>query len=1078
MVDHLTVRDRYARLFFDLPVPTFVISPAGMILEANRAAARIAKSSPSALEGQSLESWISSRSKVIWWTFLQRLNASDCDQRLFCEVQALGLVAETGDGAGFFRLDGSRDESGSELTISLTDVTSARSGEQSARLGHWHWNATNNVVTWSDEIYRMYAADPTTYIPSYDKLANLYSPESFAKLNSAVEQALKNRVSYELDLETPCLDGAVKWILARGEPLLSVDGAVIGLYGTVQDITERKTLEAVLHQRQQIWHQAEEIGQIGAWERDLASGRMIASEGYARLMGSSNCEMNFEEWLDVVHPDDKGRVLENIRTAMSTGSMSLEYRIFRPDGEQRVLFAQTRSMKDESGGPVRSFGVVQDITGRKELEAALTKRRQMWIEAEKIGRLGGWDLDIATGRFAFSDGLAAILGCQRRPYPLEQVIHLVHPGDIEAFRMGIHDTTVLGKSFDLELRIFRENDGVERVVLAQSRAVLDDSGKPVRSFGAVQDITERKRSERALEQTMQELTAAKAKADEALRAKGLFLAAMSHEIRTPLNSVIGLSNLLSDSELDAQQRDFIETIRTSGELLLAVVNDILDYSKLEEGKVQAERIPFDLRGAANEAIRVVSQTAIGKGLELRLEFADNGCAGWVVGDPGRLKQVLLNLLSNAVKFTARGSITLRVDSLGKDEDEVRFQVIDTGIGIPAGSQKALFEFFTQADSSTTRRFGGTGLGLAISRRLVHLLGGAIGVRSEANVGSTFWFTAKLPATLSNTSPQAQPGGRLPAQFVGKRALVVDSDTGSSAHLAGQLERLRLRACSAASAKDALSAMDASIASGDPIEFLFLDSMISGGGWKLADTIRQRPRGREIAIFVIATERSKSHRLKKGKDSKRPAPDGFLLKPVPDLILAQAISRLSSNSERPLAARGIEPERRRVLVVEDNRVNQKVAAASLERLGCQVDIAQNGNEAVSFYESTIAENAQNVYDIILMDCHMPGMDGFEATMEIRKLEAALTSNRRRIPILALSADVLESGLQRCIQSGMDDFLSKPIRLSELDAAFRRWIPDKPPLAYSLPLRSRFSSDRDQDSPDCDQDSPLMAIRILL
>ena len=999
--------DRYKSLFDNAPIPLVVLSSDGVIVEGNQAIAKLAKTTQ--LPGRHLQSWISTGCLPKFEAFLVQCFAPGAVYPITCQVETAGLITSTGDGLGFFRLTASPTNTASECQISIDDITMDRSAAQLAGVGHWSWIFSTDVLTWSDEIYRITGLDPTQYQPSFEGLREFYTEESMAALTRAVQESVSNKVAYELNLTLRRRDGTGRCLTARGEPILAEDGNVVGLHGTVQDITVRKNLEAALLKRQQMWREAEIMGKIGGWDRSLPDGPMTISDGFAQIMGMNRTEITIAEALAVVHPEDRNKVCNAIVRAHAGEEFSHEYRILREDdGCERVINAQARIVRDEAGVPVRTFGKVQDVTERKLLEAALLSRQEIWQQAEEIGRLGGWNRNIATGIMTISDGYARILGTSQRTFAFQDFVAFFHADDLSVIQQAIQTGMTSTDTLSIEFRIVRADDHSERVVRAYSRFIHDTEGKPIRSFGAVQDVTERKQVELAL-------AAAKDKADAALKAKGMFLAAMSHEIRTPLNSVIGLSNLLSESGLNAQQNDFLETIRSSGEMLLSIVNDILDFSKLDDGKVSLEHISFNLHQAASEVLQMVAESAHKKRLRLHFDFADEDDSN-VRGDPGRLKQVLLNLLANAVKFTAAGSVTLRIERTG---EEFRFLITDTGIGIPADSHSALFQLFSQADSSTTRRFGGTGLGLAISKRLVELLGGSIGLASEVGQGSTFWFTLKLPSATVDFS-------RL---FMGRRALIADTDAAATGQLRMQLESLGI-------AVETTSSFDAAIsliAVAAPFSFVFIDPEVAGCGWKLATAIRAQPERQSIPLYIIANSRFKSNANY----------DGFLLKPISRRILTNALRRLPSAlpQVQPLRLDAIH-SKGRVLVVEDNRVNQKVASASLERLGYCVEIAQDGEEAILRFGNSVAEPAHH-YDLILMDCHMPGIDGFEATESIRRLEAA-SNSLRRIPIVALTADVLDAGMDRCTLSGMDGFLSKPLRLADLASTLQRFIPSSAPV----------------------------------
>ena len=546
------------------------------------------------------------------------------------------------------------------------------------------------------------------------------------------------------------------------------------------------------------------------------------------------------------------------------------------------------------------------------------------------------------------------------------------------------------------------------------------------------DITERKR---ALEEAV-----------EASRSKSEFLANMSHEIRTPLNGVIGMTDLLLQSELTDEQRSYAQTAANSGEALLGVIDDILDFSKIEAGKLELDAHDFDLRVAVEDTSEMLAPQAHGKGLELTV-FVDGDVPAMVRGDRGRLRQVLTNLLSNAVKFTHRGEVAVRVEQLARDEAgaKLRFEVSDTGIGIAQGKLDELFESFAQADTSTTRRYGGTGLGLAISRQLVQLMGGEIRVESGAGRGSRFSFVVTLPvAEDASPAPLPVPAADLKVLAVDDRATnreIVDAYLRSGGH----------ESTAVGSGADALAVLQAAAAAGAPYDVVVLDGQMPGmDGFELAAAILDTPELRHTRLVMLAS--TGDHRAR----AREVGIATYLTKPVRRERLLAAVADASRPDEpaAPAPAAPASGAAVRVLVAEDNVVNQLVIEKMLNKRGVEVDIANDGIEA-------LAKLAAGSYAAVFMDCQMPNLDGYTTTGRIREREGA----GERLPVIAMTAHAMKGDRERCLEAGMDDYLAKPLRPEELDDVLARWLGYAPaaPAFEALIDDARMRSFRD-DYPD--------------
>ena len=808
---------------------------------------------------------------------------------------------------------------------------------------------------------------------------------------------------------------------------------------------ERRRIEARLKVSDERLRLALDSTQIGIFEWSVSAGHVYYSPGLWAMLGYEHGRMpsTVEAWQSLIHPDDLPLYRRRTESQLNgiASFIEPEYRVRARSGDWRWVYTRAKSVTTSPDGrPSRIIGTVQDITARREAEVAL---RESQAEARKLSLVAAkTDNPVLIGSPDGRIEWANEAFCRVMEYSLEEVVgknpshFMVGPETSPRTIARIRAAMARGQGISTDVVNYSKSG--RKYHLHIEIQPVRGAGGELENFIAVEtDITARVETEHQLRR-------AKAEADDASRAKSEFLASMSHEIRTPMNGVIGMTSLLMETTLAAEQRDYVNTIRTSGEALLTIINDILDFSKIESGKMELERAPFELALCVEEALDLFALQASAKKLELGYHLAPEVPA-WILGDVTRLRQVIVNLVNNAVKFTPSGSISVEIrrvvrapDPLGFDSgplpDPARltleFAIRDTGIGIPPDRLDRLFKAFSQVDSSTTRKYGGTGLGLAICQRLCELMGGGVRVESPPGGGSAFIFT--IQTELAPGTADAAPPV-LPPPLLGGPVLCVEDHPVTQA----RLRTLFLK-----------WGVDFHLAADAPAALALVPTLPKPPAMIVIDAGE-----RDSASPVEALAAIKCPRLilfPFGQTIPLPHPDGqpfsSTTKPIRTSALLQAVNALFHPSafgaattfrptERPIG----EEIPLEVLLAEDNVVNQKVALRFLERLGYRADAVANGLEAV-----TTLENRR--YDLVLMDVQMPEMDGYEATRQIR---ARLPANRQP-KIIALTANAMQGDRDLAVACGMDDHISKPVKMHEIAAAIRRHFGKPTPIPLGQQL----------------------------
>jgi PAS domain S-box-containing protein len=792
---------------------------------------------------------------------------------------------------------------------------------------------------------------------------------------------------------------------------------------SVRDVTERNRA-ALAHQRaNERFALAVESAGIGVWEYDLQAGTLSWDDQMYTLYGrarSGGPEL-YALLRDNVHRND----LEATEQALSDAIDGRQvfdtlFRIYQPDGSVRHIKADAKVVRDTAGVPLSMIGVNRDVTDQVMTSVALQATEKLLQRVGSLASIGGWRVDLQAGTLYWSEQTRLIHEVPADYVPsLAAGIDFYAPEHRDLIARAVQHAIESGAGWDLELRLMTYTG---RSVWVRSQGEVEfEQGTAVRLVGAFQDITAR-------HDVTNMMNEAKLAADSANAAKSMFLANTSHEIRTPLNAVIGLSHLLAEENLSAEQHKLVQKIQLSGRSLLGIVNDVLDLSKIEANEMVLDNAPCQLRELLEELGSVFEPQASGKNLQFRLEL-DAHLPAWVATDGLRLRQILTNLLGNALKFTPVGTIRLSAETCPTepgqraDRPVVRFTVSDSGIGIPLEAQARLFQPFSQADSTTSRRFGGTGLGLSIVHKLVHLLGGEVGIESNEDTGSNFWVT--LPLRI----PSAQEITTQDNDSVALSLLIAEDNPDDAKRLEQIARALGWRAQVVTNGEALVQAFVARSTNGlRPPDALIVDwQMPQMDGLQALGTLAKQVGRDKLPAVLMVSAFERAHIATLDQDH---LVDIFLHKPVASSELFNAVNDVvtnhTGNTNRVLQATRTEAVKARwlpgvrVLVVDDSSINLEVVAKILDRNGAVVTTADSGVAALGHLEA-----APDGFDAMLMDVQMPRMDGLEATRQIRARLGLST-----LPVIALTAGALVEEKRRALDAGMNDFLSKPIDPSQL------------------------------------------------
>lgn len=952
----------------------------------------------------------------------------------------------------FIRKTGDRNNLEEALAEHAAELKEAQS---ISRVGSWSWEVNSNISHWSEEFFHIVGLDPNTPAPTVEEQQKIFTPKSWSKIMQAINLAITTGHAYEIEVEFIRKDGINCWMIARGKAVRDINGKVVRLIGTCQDITDRKRAAEKFQDLSQRLLLATRAAKVGIWELDINTGQMVWDDILYKLYKQ---DMNtfiptFDNWLSCIYPEDIPIITQKMRNTLSAEKeISAEFRIVWPDNTIRYVKVFCIIQRNIDELVIRAIGTTWDITEQVLLSQSRQKQHDL-LQGVLNSTLNGV---IALSAVRDQEGNIIDLEYILANSAIEKLLGIELPSVAQSKLLQILPGVKSTGLFDQFIKVIEENNVLNTEYRYQFKNI--DRWLNIMAFkfqdGLVvtcADINDRKLFE-------EDLQKAKQAAEIATEAKADFLANMSHEIRTPMNSIIGLTRLLLETHLSTEQRDFVETIRMSGDALLTIINDILDFSKMESGKLELEKHPFDVRSCIEDSLELLSTKANEKNLHLAYQVAHDVPA-IIINDITRLRQILVNLISNSVKFTPQGEIfvSLSVDHKQDQNYQLHFAIQDTGIGIPANRIERLFKSFSQVDNSITRHYGGTGLGLAICKRLADLLGGQIWVESEIGRGSIFHFTITtetekdIPEYLSLSHPKLK-----------NKLILIISDVEIHQQLlfteADYWEMLITT----------ITYAELSAIPDKRYDFVLAHTSFNSKIETILPPVIAKCKELSSPLIVFAFPEQRAEVTQLSEEII------FLNKPIHyaqlyDTLISltdPTVAKSPSNrlhqtqhlSTKPLSSIHI-------LLAEDNLVNQKVALLMLNRIGYRADIAANGLEVLQALD-------RQPYDIVLMDVQMPEMDGLAATREIRN---RLTKDRSPI-IIAMTAEAMKGDREKCLAAGMDDYITKPINLDNLRDTLLRYSADNRIIIPQKEEEAAPATNIDDQLPTID-DSVIDRLRLL-
>jgi PAS domain S-box-containing protein len=890
---------------------------------------------------------------------------------------------------------------------------------EAAQIGVWEFNVKTSQLIWDTHMFQLYDRDPSTFKGTVSEWKDALHPDDKKNAIEAIGITIEQKKKFDTTFRILTPDKQVRYLKAYGHPLLDNDEEVCKIIGVNYDLTENFTIQENLKESLKSNRVLAKVVEetVNAVVLTNEQGKITwVNQGFTRISGYELDEVKGVSPGSILQGKDTDpqTINEMRNTLKSKHGFNVEIINYHKNGTPIWLRINCQPLHEQNQH-VGYMAIETDITEIKSFEQEQRTQQELLESTGHMAKLGGWQLDLLTNQVIWSD---VVYNIHELPIgsavDLDNAINFYAPETRPKIQQAIALAIEDGTPWDIQTP-FTTAKGNDIWVRAVGYAEFT-KGIATSLRGAFQDITELKLAEE--------------QAKEASRAKSDFLANMSHEIRTPINGILGMNDLLLNSNLDDNQHHFAQLIKMSSHSLLHLINDILDFSKIEAGKLSIELQDVNLYSLLSNIIDTMATRAHDKNLELVLDILPT-LPRWVKIDPDRISQILNNLLSNAIKFTEKGEIILRAES--NTGEFLKFAVIDTGTGIAEDKQTQLFSKFMQVDSSSTRQHGGTGLGLAISKQLSEMMGGQITVQSALQQGSTFSFTIKSEPTTQTTAATTQS---MLSPLRGKRLLVVDSHSSVRQSIVNLLVPAGIEVQCVGSAPEAIKALRCAHGTELPVDYVLIDlALPSMDGVELSKAIRADQRFSNLDIILMSAL-VEAHNVVQNPAIKI---SNYLGKPLkPDALISvlltpqytkSGIGQRQSRQKNP--SKTSEQKKANILVVEDNYINQQVVIEMLKNLNCKYHLAENGQQAID-----VLKSHNESFDLILMDCQMPLMNGYNATKHIRANEDRMFDNN--IPIIALTANAMKGDDIKCFEAGMSDYLAKPFLSEQLVEMLHKWI----------------------------------------